>query len=675
MLKKKMYALLMAVVLIFTGTLTAFAAEMDVHDSVAPIVTDDKNGVEQNKDVPGSTEISEEKPLTGDTVEDNTVESKGNVDNVDKTIDEAEKESVVDEDQSPTNDPIINEEPTPTVGPILDEDPMPTEEPEQQEDLDKQNEYYEEQVPFDNQTSEEGSEFVIPENEISEVDGNEVYYADSAEPEIYSDANLSIYYSHAVFNKYYNNRIDFYFTVLNYTSVPIVIQAPALAINGETFNVLMSDEIAARSYGYIVASCTIDTASFDRDVFLNVKKISGIFSIINSNNWSDSYKAIFRNIKVGDGSYSDITPREPMGILYQDSVVDIYFLRTEPYAYSDNGLQTVFRIKNKTNLCILIQCRSLAINGKNVGSILMSDPVAPNSYGNVYAKCNNTSGSYTQFLNVNTITANLRVINYTDFSDAYSVAIVDKSPDEERRKQIEGFVSRLYSKILGRATDADGLSYYTQILMNKSASGSEIAFNFSNSPEFKNKNYSDDRYIEILYQAFMGRNSDANGKNYWKNMLANGVSREKVFKGFAESNEFSNICTNYGIERGNINLKDNRDQNAQLTMFVYRLYDKALGRKPEVDGLNFHTGEILAKRVTPIQTAQNFIFSPEFKNKNLNNADYVKVLYRTFMGREYDQSGLDYHLNRMSGGTSREDILLGFAYSPEFKAIMAEFGL
>lgn len=345
MLKKKMYALLMAVVLIFTGTLTAFAAEMDVHDSVAPIVTDDKNGVEQNKDVPGSTEISEEKPLTGDTVEDNTVESKGNVDNVDKTIDEAEKESVVDEDQSPTNDPIINEEPTPTVGPILDEDPMPTEEPEQQEDLDKQNEYYEEQVPFDNQTSEEGSEFVIPENEISEVDGNEVYYADSAEPEIYSDANLSIYYSHAVFNKYYNNRIDFYFTVLNYTSVPIVIQAPALAINGETFDVLMSDEIAARSYGYIVASCTIDTASFDRDVFLNVKKISGIFSIINSNNWSDSYKAIFRNIKVGDGSYSDITPREPMGILYQDSVVDIYFLRTEPYAYSDNGLRTVFRIK------------------------------------------------------------------------------------------------------------------------------------------------------------------------------------------------------------------------------------------------------------------------------------------------------------------------------------------
>lgn len=101
----------------------------------------------------------------------------------------------------------------------------------------------------------------------------------------------------------------------------------------------------------------------------------------------------------------------------------------------------------------------------------------------------------------------------------------------------------------------------------------------------------------------------------------------------------------------------------------------ALDRTAEADGLNYYAEAILAGNVTPIQAAQNFIFSPEFENKNLSDEDYVKVLYRTFMGREFDQGGLAYHLDRMVHGTSREDILLGFAYSPEFAGIMSGFGL
>lgn len=45
------------------------------------------------------------------------------------------------------------------------------------------------------------------------------------------------------------------------------------------------------------------------------------------------------------------------------------------------------------------------------------------------------------------------------------------------------------------------------------------------------------------------------------------------------------------------------------------------------------------------------------------------------MGREYDQSGLDYHSNRINYGTSCEINLLGFAYTLEFLNIMVDFGL
>ena len=142
-----------------------------------------------------------------------------------------------------------------------------------------------------------------------------------------------------------------------------------------------------------------------------------------------------------------------------------------------------------------------------------------------------------------------------------------------------------------------------------------------------------------------------------------------------ESNEYVDVCNSCGIVSGEVGLPDARDQNPNLTMFVSRLYSKALGRTAETDGLNYYAAEILSGRIAPEDAAQNFIFSQEFEDKNLSDEEYVKVLYSTFMGREFDDGGLSYHLDRTENGTSREEILLGFAYSPEFKNIMSAFGL
>lgn len=109
--------------------------------------------------------------------------------------------------------------------------------------------------------------------------------------------------------------------------------------------------------------------------------------------------------------------------------------------------------------------------------------------------------------------------------------------------------------------------------------------------------------------------------------------------------------------------------------YVARNYTKALGRNPEPAGLQYWTAEITAKRKTPIQVAGNFIYSKEFRDKKLNNTEYVKVLYRTFMGREADKGGLDYWVGRLSKGESRERILKAFAACPEFQKIIKGFGL
>ncbi len=242
--------------------------------------------------------------------------------------------------------------------------------------------------------------------------------------------------------------------------------------------------------------------------------------------------------------------------------------------------------------------------------------------------------------------------------------------------KITAFVKRLYSGCLDRAADEGGLSNWVNGLSNFATSGSVVAQGFFFSDEFKNRNLSDAEYVEKLYEVMMGRASDAGGKADWVNKLENGVGREGVFKGFADSTEFNNICNEYGIDRGSITVSEGRDRNTGLTTFVARLYTKALGRQYEVAGLNDWCNRICdgTWSINDVSTT-GFFNSQEFMNKNLGDSDYVKTLYQTFFDREYDQAGYDDWMSKLKSGTSRNDVLMGFCNSQEFANLKKSYGL
>ena len=114
---------------------------------------------------------------------------------------------------------------------------------------------------------------------------------------------------------------------------------------------------------------------------------------------------------------------------------------------------------------------------------------------------------------------------------------------------------------------------------------------------------------------------------------------------------------------------------SQTEAFVARIYTEALGRVPDAGGLAYWTKEINTKKKTPTQVAEMFIFSDEMMKKGLSDREYVKVLYRTFMGREADTAGLNYWVGRLQAGTSRKLVMKQFAGCPEFQKIMKQFGL
>ena len=251
-----------------------------------------------------------------------------------------------------------------------------------------------------------------------------------------------------------------------------------------------------------------------------------------------------------------------------------------------------------------------------------------------------------------------------------------KKREPADRNKVTAFVTRLYEKCLGRTPDANGLKYWVDKLCDFEIDGNGAAFGFVFSDEFTNKKLSDEDYVETLYQVFLDRSSDATGKAYWVKCLDQGCSRYGVYMGFVESAEFTRICDETGIDRGDPVAQEGRDYNRGVTGFVSRLYTKALSRDYELDGLNYWCDEIHKGNYT-VDTAATvgFFESREFTNRNLSDEAFVKVLYQTFMDRDYDATGLKYWTDKLKAGEKRSTVIDGFSKSQEFSNIKASYGL
>ena len=103
----------------------------------------------------------------------------------------------------------------------------------------------------------------------------------------------------------------------------------------------------------------------------------------------------------------------------------------------------------------------------------------------------------------------------------------------------------------------------------------------------------------------LDRQADDSGKADWLAKLSNGMSREYVYRGFANSQEFANVCSQYSVIQGTVTLGSYRDQNEGVTSFVNRLYVKLLDRQGEDEGIENWCRTILTKADTTENVAHD----------------------------------------------------------------------
>ncbi len=124
----------------------------------------------------------------------------------------------------------------------------------------------------------------------------------------------------------------------------------------------------------------------------------------------------------------------------------------------------------------------------------------------------------------------------------YATALPGQVPLTQARDQnpnVTAFAARCFTAVLKRNYDVNELNKICTRLLTKKASALTIANEYLFCAESLAWNRTNDEYVEVLYNLYLGHASDSAGKAWWVSELNGGArSRQQESKDFSESNEF-----------------------------------------------------------------------------------------------------------------------------------------
>ncbi|MCQ2534704.1 MAG: DUF4214 domain-containing protein [Clostridia bacterium] len=249
------------------------------------------------------------------------------------------------------------------------------------------------------------------------------------------------------------------------------------------------------------------------------------------------------------------------------------------------------------------------------------------------------------------------------------------APTAAPELNVGDFINRCYSVALGREADEAGYNYWVDNLNNGQACGAQVGYGFIFSQEYINKNRTDKEFVTDMYAMYFGREADTAGFNYWVSLLESGLTREDIMAGFANSEEFYNLCNKYGVVCGTYLVGVPNDVQGGVNCFVARLYKVCLNRLPDMGGQAGWVLKLMNGEVSGTSAAYGFVFSPEFIGKNPSNEAFVNYMYAAFFGREADEAGFNAWVDVLNNGGSYEDVFAGFSGSAEFANLCASYGI
>ena len=109
--------------------------------------------------------------------------------------------------------------------------------------------------------------------------------------------------------------------------------------------------------------------------------------------------------------------------------------------------------------------------------------------------------------------------------------------------------------------------------------------------------------------------------------------------------------------------------------FVTKLYSEFLNREPDDNGIADWVNALKSGSTDLAHVLKGFVLSPEFRNRPLNDKEYVTALYHIIFGRDPDDAGLKAWVEVLENGATRKKVLAGFVNSEEMKNLATYLGV
>jgi hypothetical protein len=201
---------------------------------------------------------------------------------------------------------------------------------------------------------------------------------------------------------------------------------------------------------------------------------------------------------------------------------------------------------------------------------------------------------------------------------------------------------RLYDAAFGRAAEGSGQQFWIQAL-NGGMDTIEAAAAFVQSREFTASlggDTSNAAFVDVLYANMRGSSATLQEQQFWTGQLDAGMDRPTVLLYFADSAE-QRAATSDTLAAGIWTLDEGAAQ-------IARLYDAVLGRRPDVDGMIFW-GQQKAAGLEIGDIGHSMFGSQEvlqrFADAEPENGEIVEMLYQQALGRQADADGLAFWTN------------------------------
>lgn len=231
------------------------------------------------------------------------------------------------------------------------------------------------------------------------------------------------------------------------------------------------------------------------------------------------------------------------------------------------------------------------------------------------------------------------------------------------------FVKRLYEITLNRQAEQEGLEYWTNSLNTKKIDALTLTWNFFNSQEYLDKKNNDIEFIKDSYKAILGRDADKVGLDYWISQLKAGYTRKYIINNFGQSQEFKDICEDYNINVGLLDLDSFRDNKHFIVDIINYTYTTVLSRTASYSEVDYWGDLISKNNISLADFLKEIINSSEANKMIRDNSQYIDLSYKIYLKRNPTIDEYNKWRYALDNGYSKFNLIFSLINNQEFSDI------